>query len=368
MVQHLGRYCLAALAACQFPLRRADGQEFGPEEPVRRGRRWCRSGGIGQNLLMFWPFLPGSLKLQPCPFCWCSQENMGSKLAEASVSNRPWEPKTLEQLEGYCAGVEHRCDGTENDWFVIAPALQYDKRSQGNRGRCLAQTLPELGLQSGDRLEPSEVMPDTGVVAADLAVPVPMVFWRSSADEPVRHRNPLWDSALGITPEIICIDVLHTWCLGIFAGFCSRAVWKVLELNPFGVSNLFTKEERQNQSLQLLGTCLQEFYHNTEKKWTQVDDLKIEMFGKEAAHHRPHEGPPMRRLPPFFAAFLGAKVPYAGGETMAGILGWFVVHVVSCRTCSHRRRTPGAKMGMHASHNTSKFCVSSFWCVAVAWV
>ena len=199
----------------------------------------------------------------------------------------------LRCLEENCTKVEQIVEGTEEDWAALVPQMVYDKRSHGNRGRCLAATpTSHPQLQIGDRLEPSPECQDVGLCSTS-ASPTQMVFWRCNLPaEPVRHRNPLWSSRLGITPDLICVDTMHTLCLGIYAQFVSSVVWWVLEVNPFRVPTLLTQEERYQQTFMLMGQKLTQFYKSTGKQWSRVEEFKVEIFGSKqapACHLKAHQ-------------------------------------------------------------------------------
>ena len=166
----------------------------------------------------------------------------------------------------------------------IWPRLQYDKRSKGNRGRCLAVDVESKGLQSGDRLEPSLTCPDVGISPSDVATATPMTFWRIFPDEAVRHRNPLWDPAIGVTPDVLCIDTLHTLALGVFGQFACQCMWWLLEQNPFNLTKGYnTQEELKLRTMQLYKPLLQEFYRTSPKVWTRIDDWRLEILGTKSS-------------------------------------------------------------------------------------
>ena len=198
----------------------------------------------------------------------------------------------MQTFEDHCAKAEHVFQGTHAEWSAVVPFLYYDQRKDGNKGRCLAADVPELGLLVGDRLEPSDGCPNVGLSPEDIGSSTPMVFWRRMAEEPVRHRNPLWSKVLGITPDIICVDTLHTLCLGVFGVFVSAAMWYLLSSNLFQLPAFLSQEERNIRSMQLLGVELREFYKQSSKSWTRIDELKVEIFGTKtspALHLKGHQ-------------------------------------------------------------------------------
>ena len=46
---------------------------------------------------------------------------------------------------------------------TITPLLFYDKREKGFGGRALKAPVPEVFLETGDRLEPSDTLPDVSL-------------------------------------------------------------------------------------------------------------------------------------------------------------------------------------------------------------
>ena len=107
--------------------------------------------------------------------------------------------------------------------------LDYDKRSKGFHGRCLRTALPALGLEVGDRLEPSGYLPDVAKLELVSSFPATLRFWRTSRETLARHRNPIFDRSLGISPNrCLTVDVLHAVNLGVMMVFCKFAFCKMV--------------------------------------------------------------------------------------------------------------------------------------------
>ena len=54
-------------------------------------------------------------------------------------------------------------------------------------------------------------------------------FWRRPSESLARHRNPLFDTTIGVTPwASITIDVMHTFHLGITNAYCKHVLWELL--------------------------------------------------------------------------------------------------------------------------------------------
>ncbi len=67
-----------------------------------------------------------------------------------------------------------------------------DRRRAGSHGRALRNDAPSLRLLAGNRMEPSECVPNAGLFEGIASFPHPVTLWRPSAETLARHRNPLW--------------------------------------------------------------------------------------------------------------------------------------------------------------------------------
>ena len=113
---------------------------------------------------------------------------------------------------------------------AITTRLVFDKRDDGAQGRRLIRPIVINGvhLETNDRLEPSAKFPDVGVLEGNQ-LPIIITFWRSENETITRHRNPLFDPEIGITPRrVIAIDELHTFQLGVVPKYNVRVFWAVL--------------------------------------------------------------------------------------------------------------------------------------------
>eukprot|EP00971_Amphidinium_carterae_P004450 89246-Amphidinium_carterae.1 len=73
--------------------------------------------------------------------------------------------------------------------------------------------LPGLGLQVGDRLEPHAGMMDIH----SKTCPSTVRFWRENKNICAKHENVMLSHSLGTSMEqACCLDVMHTWCLGVY--------------------------------------------------------------------------------------------------------------------------------------------------------
>ena len=158
--------------------------------------------------------------------------------------------------------------------------LEYDRRKDGNHGLCLTRDFNAVGLLVGDRLEPSDKLPDVGKVYSISDFPVSLTFWRSSAEYITRHRNPLFDRALGITPNnSVTIDVLHCIYLGVMLSWCRFVIWALITRRTW--VNRGTADENLELSCLAIKHELKNFYkrHRTNRP---LDNLThISTFSKK---------------------------------------------------------------------------------------
>ena len=100
--------------------------------------------------------------LRPCFCCNASGTDMYLAAGHTEDSLR-W----LENQEGEYEEACRRCMisvhiPNEAVRDQISEKLRYDKRASGSRGRALTSSLPALGLEAGDRLEPGDSLEDIG--------------------------------------------------------------------------------------------------------------------------------------------------------------------------------------------------------------
>jgi hypothetical protein len=102
-------------------------------------------------------------------------------------------------------------------------------------GRALKADRADLNLQKGDRLEPSDSLPDISLFD-DAALPITVTFWRPSADTICRHRNPIFSLERGVTVQnCILVDWLHTCSLGVFQDYLAYLISALVTANVWGV-------------------------------------------------------------------------------------------------------------------------------------
>ena len=108
----------------------------------------------------------------------------------------------------------------------ITSLLHYDERPTGGRGPCLQQGVTELGLQPGDRLDPSNALSNVAHFESIQAFRTKLTFWRPSQDSVARRGNPLFSRNIGVVPEKgPTVDALRTLFSRPMRVFCRHLVW-----------------------------------------------------------------------------------------------------------------------------------------------
>ena len=220
------------LAEGRYPERRHDSSTWQPRDESRAERS-------GQTLkyracLMYikgdWAEYATTLGLptwqdglRPCFACNSSLDQLYTT-DDISPVSLPWHANEDHEYYAACRRCEFHVVLDASSCKSVVDALEYDKRSHGNRGRCLREALPHLGLIVGDRLEPSKYLPDTSDIDSAALFPMPALFWRPGSETLCRFRNPLMAQDLGITPSrSLTIDTplpLPGCDVGVFEIYC----------------------------------------------------------------------------------------------------------------------------------------------------
>ena len=198
----------------------------------------------------------------PCRTCHTSAEEMHD-VDNASCFGLPWEETTPDDVEEACKNCEICVTLDAASHAKVSNALMSDKRPHGNRGRCLIEDMPELGLCEGDRLEPSVHTPDVFAFSSLTGYPLLVVFWRTSRESIVRHRNPLW-SAPGVSNRSLNYDLLHILYLGVLLVWSQFVFWACFEANMWSV-HAGTQAERDMLNIQECGIELKQWYRTVPK-------------------------------------------------------------------------------------------------------
>ena len=115
-----------------------------------------------------------------------------------------------------------------------------------------------------------------------------VVFWRCSNESVSRHRNPLFDIALGITVDgTMTVDFLHCLHLGVFQHYCKIVVWMLLE-SAIWSSTATNQDERHEVAVLCLRSELGLWYDARKRTHpgedlTVLHDLTVKMLGTKDA-------------------------------------------------------------------------------------
>jgi hypothetical protein len=106
---------------------------------------------------------------------------------------------------------------------IIFGALRYSKKGFG---RILIRDIPGTTLKVGDRLEPSQSLPDVGRFET-TDTPFECMFWCIQRNDRLTHPSPLF-SVPGVATDLYGIDTLHGWHLGGIAAFVAYVFYFVV--------------------------------------------------------------------------------------------------------------------------------------------
>lgn len=166
----------------------------------------------------------------------------------------------------------------------IAGKLRYDKRPGGALGRALCVDLPEYGLHTDDRLEPSRTLADVGTFD-EATVPIIVTFWRRSNERQCRHRCRIFRGDLGTDPaHVLALDTLHTLYLGVMVCFCKVAIWALLLSGVYGSKG--AAGDALDNNMLAMRTALMAFYCDHKQLFpadnlTQVGEWLPSMVGSK---------------------------------------------------------------------------------------
>ena len=148
-------------------------------------------------------------------------------LTKFSVLETPCPDMTMEDYDAACSRCEEFLDLLPRDRNLLLAHLHY-VRKEGDYGLCVKGDIPKLGLLNGDRLEPTRSFPDVGGIFEDASSEtLPLKIWRTRQLQ-IKHRNPLFDAALGITPTIMLVDLLHAFYLGTLQTYYVELLWELM--------------------------------------------------------------------------------------------------------------------------------------------
>ena len=234
------KWSLRCAADGRYPDRRHDGSQWRPSDQWRAdraGERFERNACLIQirgdwmeycERLAFprWDNL-----MRPCFLCVSHGANMYGTTG-CTGSHLPWR---LNVADDYTVAAERaivRVTVTAHNHRNIVRQLFFPK-TKDSTGRHLRDDVAGTPLKKWDRLEPTEGHPDPASFDSRIDYPFVQTFWRGSRETLVTRLCPLWDADIGVTPEIVTVDLMHTLLLGPVLVFCKFAIWALIESHAY---------------------------------------------------------------------------------------------------------------------------------------
>ena len=222
-----------------YPSCKHDGREF-EEGSFWHGRRGeplgCVLAVVG--LRGDWPAVAEFFSVRswshnkcPCFFCTVPKARMQSiaGFQNVSLDEGPWDNfdanDHLEQIRQHTITITVP---TEHAKTRIARHLEY---GSATLGRAITDNLDDLGLQAGDRLDPSPLLRNVDLFEG-LVPPFAILFWRGGPDDRVFHESPLMGIP-GVSLQLYGVDTLHCWALGCLQSYVGFVLTHIIKSNIF---------------------------------------------------------------------------------------------------------------------------------------
>ena len=288
-------WCLKAAASGKRPGLRWDGSDWGPGSVC--GDLHAESEDLCARFIVValkgdWSEFTNTFgmptwaaTLVPCVYCSCTSETMYG-FDNITLDGHGWGDLEPDVYETSCASCEiHVGIDSERVRNSILTSLAWDPSHQYSRR--LLHDLPDLGLQKGDRLEPS---PDLRNIAyfESRNLNFTATFWRIHRDrrgrlaDRVHHRNPLFCNEIGITPQSsMQVDLLHTVYLGVLQRYVQGVMWGAIDSNIWGVDG--NRSAVIEQTISSLEVDIKRWYiRSVIPTSSRVNHIKTSMLGTDA--------------------------------------------------------------------------------------
>ena len=95
----------------------------------------------------------------PCIF-WRAPRSQLHELDGATPTAMPHALKTHDDYLAACEAAEHVRTLSREEHALVVRHASFDKRRSGYRGLAIMRAIPSLGLVAGDRIDPTEDLPD----------------------------------------------------------------------------------------------------------------------------------------------------------------------------------------------------------------
>ena len=208
-----------------------------------------------------------------------------------SLAGLPWRANAPSDYFQACHNCEIFVEADAELVQDLLRILKEDRRKDGARGLAVTAAIARAPqLQQGDRLEPSQELPDVGQLSSVTSFPIRLTFWRTSREVDTRHRNPLFDEALGITVvDTMTVDTLHCLNLGVLLVWVSVTLWLLVERRVFSAHASI--DETIGTAARLVKAELDRFYRrykeaNPVSNLTRVQDFSRNTLGESTSGRR----------------------------------------------------------------------------------
>lgn len=318
----VARWMLEAMRDAIFPSSKHDRSPFGPADASRAtlaGSPMNIAGALvhirtdwseNSTTLGFPNWNDG---LRPCYKCNASLMDF-YLFAGSGPSRFPHRENQVGDYDASCRACElHVNIQNANTIQLLRRSLVYDRSEKGYRGRILSYDLPSLDLKRGDRLEPSNQLPNVHMLD-DVTIGSRLTFWRRSKEVLARHRNPLFGEDLGIPAETSLVeDLLHCLYLGIIHALCKKIMWLCLKSVVWGGSG--NLDEAIATRLMCFRNDITRWYKDRhkefpEEKLTRISDMTRKMVGNKGKEKLKTKGAETYGLLLYFESVLGPYQRY----------------------------------------------------------
>lgn len=230
-------------------------------------------------------------------------------VAGLNPTDTTWPLNTHQDIENATAACEVNVVLSEAQHREVVSALRYNSEKNGPRGRALTRDFPSLDLRAGDRLEQTWSLWDVSDFDQETRFPMRATFWRRAAETRTSFRNPLWDQAIGLSHDILAIDILHTLYLGPALTLVGEVFWYIVDANVWGLASSETSKARRWQlNIQNLRNMMNEYYRlrrqGTRRPITELQDLTLSMLGNKKGAEPNFKAAETKHLLPFLLQLL----------------------------------------------------------------
>jgi hypothetical protein len=337
------------MATRAYPLARHDAQPWRPTDSSRAamGGDQLKARFCVLYLNVDWMEVATTLGMpswsdgiRPCYTCNALRECMCEldMVDENSAGN--FRENLEDEYYTACERCEVRVELTQPQHSDVCALLRYDKRDDGLKGLALRQSVLSVpGLNAGMRLEPSPSLRDVADFFTMSVFPVQVIFWNVALETLSRHRNPLFDMTLGITPyRVLNADLLHCLYLGVFNVFVGAMIWTLM-LSGIWCTPQSNFDDRVKIGVIVFKQRLDAWYRARrqagEKNLTSVSDLTKNMIGDQNDFKCTFKGAECW----YVLRFLLAELQLAGLSPMYVRAGQYLERLINLWNCSDWRLT-----------------------------